>query len=150
MQASDDLYGDAIKDSRPDERDEFFRLVASILITAIDDACDQRPKGVREEHWQTDEQRIEQIIEGLCRHAGDPKSGPMSISTKAIEAIDWLFSDEHHPLSAIGIAEAVGTDIGQIRRGVKYNPASLWRVFKIERKGLKKMTKRREPLEEAA
>lgn len=145
-----DYYGDAMQQSRPDERDEFYRLVASILITAIDDACDQKPKGKRERHWRDDAERIEQIVEGLCRLGGDPKSGPMSINYKAIEAVDWLFANDCHPLSARGICDAMGVDIQQIRHGIKHRPAELWRIFKYERKGLKKMTKRREPMEEAA
>jgi len=142
----------AVAGERPDERDAYFRLAASILILAIDDACDQAPMKKRGDPWRSDEQRIEQIIEALRRRAGYGPEEEVKPSLKAatVEAIAWLFDDAMHPLSARGIADAMGADLDRIRREVKHRPAAFRRALVRERMGLRKMFPRRESEQEAA
>ncbi len=131
---------------RPDERDGSFRCAASILVLAIDDACDQKPMPRRGKPWRTDEERIMQITEGLRRRAGyKPNEAiKLSIKSQTIDAIAWLFDDAIHPLSARGIADAVGMDLSMIQKAVKYDPVALRRTLVAERMGLRKMFPRRE------
>lgn len=131
---------------RPDERDGSFRCAASVLVLAIDDACDQKPMPRRGNPWRTDCERIMQITEGLRRRAGYKPNEAIKLSIKAqtIDAIAWLFDDAVHPLSAQGIADSMGMDLSMIRKSVKHNPVELRRSLVAERMGLRKMFPRRE------
>ena len=144
MNVDHDLYGEAIAQDAPDDRDEFFRVAASVMVQAIEDACDQRPRKPRGKAWRNDEERIEQIVEGLRRRRGDARQMTCSLPEKAIEAIAWLFDDSSAPLSAQGVATHVGADLQKIRYAVKYRPAEMLRTLSRERMGLRKTFPRRD------
>lgn len=140
----EDIYDEGLRQEAPDDRDEFFRVAASALVQAIEDACDQRPRKTRGKAWRNDKERIAQICEGLRRRRGDERRMTCSIPEKAIDAIAWLFDDAVHPLSAQGIATHVGADLKKIRQAVKFEPAAMRQTLSRERMGLRKMFPRRE------
>lgn len=118
--------------------DPCYAVHAAAFMQALLDASRQTVSG----RWiEDDEERINQIIEGLIRRAGlEPdRSMQVRLPEECLDAIEWLFASDYFIGSARWIADVMAVDLDHIRHAVKFEPKSLYLRLKSARKGAKKL-----------